>query len=232
MSFIEYGPSSSLEVPSLEPYLSGTAAAVDPASAAQNSGPESVSLTPDALLAYCQARLDSIDGQATGIFNEQELRNSESSAIQGVLATFQGYAAGVTNDKDSCLTMENSLYALIQQVQQTDPGCPELGKLTQTFNDLLQSGSGPSGSLQYIDEATYPPAGTTNTGDGTLSATEVQGYISNLQGCASDLNSNSELQMIQLQSLMSERQTEVQLTTNLVQSLGDQAEQIAENIGH
>ena len=60
----------------------------------------------------------------------------------------------------------------------------------------------------------------------------MQSFIDRLQGCASDLNSNSELQMIQLQSLMSERQTAIELTTNLVQSLGNQAEKIAQNVGH
>ena len=68
--------------------------------------------------------------------------------------------------------------------------------------------------------------------DNTLDNTEMQTFITKLQGCASDLNSSSELQMIQLQSLMSERQTAIQLTTNLVQSLGDQSEKIVDNVGH
>ena len=38
--------------------------------------------------------------------------------------------------------------------------------------------------------------------------------------------------MVQIQSLMSQRQTAVSLTTNLVQSLGDQENKIADNIGH
>jgi hypothetical protein len=37
--------------------------------------------------------------------------------------------------------------------------------------------------------------------------------------------------MIGLQSLMSERQTAIQLTTNLVQSLGTQMNAIASNVG-
>lgn len=56
--------------------------------------------------------------------------------------------------------------------------------------------------------------------------------VSGLQGAINDLNSGAELQMIGLQSLMSQRQTAVQLTTNLVQALGDQANKIAQNIGH
>ncbi len=47
-----------------------------------------------------------------------------------------------------------------------------------------------------------------------------------------DLNSSTELSMINLQSLMSQRQEAIQLCTNLVQSLGDQVNKIAENVGH
>ncbi len=201
----------------------------------------SPSLTPDALMAYCQARLDSIDGQVEGTFNEQEVRNGEASAVQQVIAKFQTYSAGV-NSGDSqgaskCTTMELSLSNLIQQIQASDPGFPDLGKLEHTYNDLLYSGTGPQDAtsttpaLQYLDPSTYPP-NKNGTPDNILSSDEMQSAIQSLQGVASDLNSGAELQMIQLQSLMSERQTAVELTTNLVQSLGDQSEKVAENIGH
>jgi hypothetical protein len=48
----------------------------------------------------------------------------------------------------------------------------------------------------------------------------------------SELNSDAEIDMIRLQSLMSQRQTAIQLTTNIVQSLNDQANKIVANIGH
>ncbi len=191
----------------------------------------SILLTPDALMTYCQARLDSIDGQVKGTFAQQQLRNSESSALQGVVQTFQKYADGVSNDETSCTAMETSLHDLIEHVKATDPGCPELPKLEQTYNDLLYSGTDATTDLPYEDEDLYPPKQNDPPGDNTLGSTEMQTFISDLQGCASDLNSNSELQMIQLQSLMSQRQTAIQLTTNLVQSLGDQAQKIAENVG-
>jgi hypothetical protein len=190
-----------------------------------------VFLTPDALLAYCQSRLDSIDGQVRAAFSQQQLRNSESSAIQGVLQTFQASSGGVTSDSQSCARMETALHDLIEKLKASDPGCPELPRLEQTYNDAVRSGTGPTSALPYEDEGLYPPKQSGPEGDNTFSNTEMQTFISSLQGCASDLNSGSELQMIQLQSLMSQRQTAVQLTTNLVQSLGDQAQKIAENIG-
>jgi hypothetical protein len=191
----------------------------------------SILLTPDALLSYCQSRLESIDGQLRGVLGAQQVRNSEISAIQQVLQQFSSATDGVNDNSTTCTNMERGLYGLIQQLKTSDPGCPELAKLKQIYNNLVYSGTGPTTDLPYVDESLYPPDQQGPRGDNTLSTSEVQAYVSGLQACASDLNSNSELQMIQVQSLMSERQTAVQLATNLVQSLGDQAQKIVENVG-
>lgn len=210
------------------PATSSAAADVGLSSASAGS---SILLTPDDLMSYCQARLHSIDDQVNGVFGQQQLRNSESSALQGVVQTFQEFTDGVTSDATSCTKMETALHDLIEHIKATDRGCPELPKLEQTYNDLLYSGTDATTDLPYEDKGLYPPKHTDPPGDSTLGSTEMQSFISNLQGCASDMNSGSELQMIQLQSLMSQRQTAIQLTTNLVQSLGDQGQKIAENIG-
>jgi hypothetical protein len=227
-----YGTWSTIETTGL--FAGGSAPAAATASevgTAASGGDGSVFLTPDVLLAYCQARLTSIDSQVRGAFGSQQLRNSETSAIQTALNALQENAGGVTNDATSCTAMEKALHDLIEQLKATDPGCPELGKLKQTYNNLVYTGTGPTSDLPYEDESLYPPKHSGPLGDKTIDSTEMQGFTSSLQSCASDLNSSSELQMIQLQSLMSQRQTAIQLTTNLVQSLGDQAQKIAENVG-
>jgi hypothetical protein len=73
---------------------------------------------------------------------------------------------------------------------------------------------------------------TTPKGDNQFGTDELQGYGQALSDAAGSLNSDSELAMVHLESLMSQRQTAVTLTTNLVQSLGDQENKIADNIGH
>jgi hypothetical protein len=235
---------TSVSFPVTESDISGAFYPVttDGPSLADLTSAEMTSLTPDSLLAYCQARLDSINGQVTGLFNEQEVQNGEASALQPVIAAFQTNAGGV-NSGDSqgaskCTTMEVALGGLIQQIKDSDPGFADLGKLEQTYNDILYSGTGPqpangtTPALQYFDPSIYPPNQNGPKSDNILSSDEVQAAIQSLQGCASDLNSGSELQMIQLQSLMSQQSTAVELTTNLVQSLGDESEKVAENIGH
>ena len=64
-----------------------------------------------------------------------------------------------------------------------------------------------------------------------MSADTVKRFVDNLKGLQTEVNQGSELGMITLQSLMSQRQMAIQLTTNLVQSLGEMTNKIAANIG-
>lgn len=210
----------------------------------------SVYLTPDALMAYCESRLKSLDDQAQKAFVSQEQRNGEQHDLQTLLGQFQKYASGIGSvstqkgDKEKCEQLANALGDEITKLKNTDPSNPALPKLIQAYNDFVWTGCGgqdpnvnPTGQSpfqsSYIDAGQYPPhTGGGKEGDGILGDAEMQGFITDLQGASSDLSSCDELQMIQLQSVMSQRQTAIQLTTNLVQSLGDQMNKIADNIGH
>src|SRR5579863_1719567 len=75
-------------------------------------------LTPDAVMAYCQSRLQSIDGQVETAMTQQEACNSEQSQIQTVLneiGTLQSQLSGdpatVTNHQ-AAVQMEQSLEKL------------------------------------------------------------------------------------------------------------------------
>jgi hypothetical protein len=203
-------------------------------------------LSPDALMAYCQSRLDSIDSQVTDSFNEQQKSAESITQIDTVLAEIKQYDGSSVTDQDTCKLLESKFEGLILSLQKSDPGCPSLPELITAYNTMVYSGTGGAAFLQakdptaapdptepdFIDEGTYPPDRSTTQGDNDLGDTELQGYAQTLSDAAANLNSDSELQMVQLQSLMSQRQTAISLTTNLVQSLGDQENKIADNIGH
>jgi DNA-binding protein H-NS len=205
-----------------------------------------VYLTPDALMAYCEARLQSLDQAAESAMAAQQLRNGEQQDLQHLIALFQADAKGIgtsgNGDPGECEQLENALAQEIMKLKKSDPGSPALSKLIQAYNDMVWTGTGndsnvnPTGqqpfTTSYIDRDQFPPHTGGPEGDCVISDSEMQGFITSLQGAASDLSSCAELQMIQLQSLMSQRQTAIQLTTNLVQSLGDQLNKIADNIGH
>ena len=105
-------------------------------------------------------------------------------------------------------------------------GVPKLATSTGgiSADDLLaQKAGNPSG---YADDVCINPQ--TPLDPTSLNSQIIDG----VKGIQSDINSAAELSMIGLQSLMSQRQEAIQLCTNLVQSMGDQCNKIAENVGH
>jgi hypothetical protein len=205
------------------------------------SEPDGSNLSPDALMAYCQSRLDSIDSQVRTLFDSQQQNASASKQIDSVISGLKEYSvAGVNKDGTTCKKLESEFESLVLSLRKSDPSCPELPLLTKTYNEVVWSGDGGAkhtGSSNpndpdFIDFGVYPPDTSGPQGDNILSSEELQGYAQTLTDAAGNLNSNSELGMVQIQSLMSQRQTAVALTTNLVQSLGDQENKIADNIGH
>jgi|CZKU01.1.fsa_nt_gi hypothetical protein len=170
------------------------------------------SLTPDALMAYCQARLNSIDSQVQASFDNQEKNANQIAVIQDAANKFKENSSAAVTDPtvyQGMLDQLNTAIADITPADKSTPPSPALQKLQKTRDAMIASWNA----------------------DQNLAATEVEGYAQDLTDAASDLNSSSELQMVQLQSLMSQRQTAISLTTNIVQSLGDQENKIADNIG-
>jgi hypothetical protein len=165
-------------------------------------------LTPDALLYYCEARMNGVDTQMEGIMNEQETTNADEQAVHDAIAAFDSYS----NDNAQLI---DQLKAAVAEVK--DPATQ--AKLQAVLSDVEAHNASIQPSAQVAPEAI------------PFSSTQVQGWTDTLKNVDSDLSSGAELNMIQLQSLMSERQVATQLTTNLVQSLGDQMNKIADNIG-
>jgi hypothetical protein len=52
-----------------------------------------------------------------------------------------------------------------------------------------------------------------------------------LDGVGKDIDSSAQMDMIRLQSIMSARQTAIQLSTNLIASLSESTKSIVSNIG-
>jgi len=208
-----------------------------PAAPADDFG---ANLSPDALMAYCQSRLDSIDSQVKTSFDSQQRNASSIKQIDDAITTLRDFGGSDKPDPVACKQLETQLQGLIGSLKKSDPGCSALPDIETVYNSLVYSGDGGAahtGSTNladpdFIDKGLYPPVEGTTQGDNIVGAPEITGYVQTLTDAASSLSSDSELQMVHLQSLMSQRQTAISLTTNLVQSLGDQENKIADNIGH
>jgi hypothetical protein len=196
-------------------------------------------LTPDALMTYCTCRLQSLDGQIQDAMKKQQDSVQEQQLIAQLLPELQKLQTNGTTQSDGttgvnymqCRQLESDIEAVIKQIQDIDPNSSALGPLENLHDKIMADGSGPfddaNGPHPY-----YGPKPANAQEDGCIGGPDMQSYAKELESINSTINSSSELTMINVQSLMSQRQTAVQLTTNLVQSLGDQANKIVGNIGH
>jgi hypothetical protein len=177
----------------------------DPAEVAGvNTPPILPYLTPDAMLVYCQSRLSGINTQCRDLMTRQEQNGNAQAALGDLLSTLYSHQDGVNGD-----TKQAVLNAYQKAIDDVGGPTSPLGQKLANDRDTLFG----TGDTQ----------GDKNAMAALINATKTH---------QSDLNSDSEIDMIRLQSLMSQRQTAIQLTTNIVQSLNDQANKIVANIGH
>jgi len=174
-------------------------------------------LSPDALMTYLSTRLGGLDEQINGIFNRQLAQQKVQSAVNKIheeVAKLNESAVGVVDmpghdPKDpGSSEIEININRRIDELGQLDP------KLAQTIRDELVK----PGQILWVQ-------------DGKYLGSEVVGTKSFLDGISKNLESGAQMDMIRLQSLMSSRQTAIQLSTNLVASLGESTKAIVTNIG-
>lgn len=174
-------------------------------------GLEGASLSPDALMSYCAIRLRNLDDQVAIAFKKQQLANADSQQLSELtdhLNWTSGPIDGSTTEGNQTLkNVAGTYYYYAQHVN--DPAlAKKLIEKGKFFEDLASKGG-------TLDTNAYKANGAD--------------FVGTLQ---KDLNAGTELSMINLQSIMSQRQSSVQLITNMVQSLGDQMNKIVSNVGH
>ena len=182
------------------------------AATAPASVPMPLSLSPDALMAYCQSRLNSLDTQMSTIFQSQETNSATTSSLNAI---------------------DNAYDQLPAPNSKTPPMVAVTSDQATTINEAYKQAISQAGQNSQLGESLTKDqtAFNSNLKNGEISSDNISSYTQNLKNDTSTLNSDSEMTMINLQSLMSQRETAVQLTTNLLQSLDNQDSDIAKNIG-
>jgi hypothetical protein len=177
------------------------------------SVPNYTSLSPDALMSYCEARLNSLDTQMDGIFTSQQKNAATTQDLNKIADSISNLPVANPATNPPTVTVSPKDYTAI--CTEYDDAIRDAGK-----------GSALAGELEK-DKSNF----ANSCGGNSLNSDTATALSGNLKNDTADLNSDSEMTMINLQSLMSQRQTAVQLTTNLVQSLSDQSGDIAKNVG-
>jgi hypothetical protein len=161
------------------------------------------SLTPDALMIYLQDRLSGLDTQVQSIFAKQQ----QTDKARQVCGRMNEIVATLPEDGNLSPEQAAAFRSLLDEYQQVDPANAQAARAAFTQGGLLNAGD-----LDYKKSQFK----------------KTQAFLDNHM---STLEANAQLNMIKLQSLMSNRQTAIQLSTNLISSLGESQKAIASNIG-
>jgi len=167
-------------------------------------------LTGDALLTYCQTRLGDLDGEINSRIGEQKAALTRRQAIQSAELEFKKYGEAGPQTQEQWDACENALFAAEKQLPPGDPGIATLEKFRSDMEHQYCRDVAPNPH--------YPKDG------------EWKGTIDGLTKMEDDIKGGAEIEMLQLQQLMSQRQTAVQLTTNMMSKLDQTQESVVKNI--
>jgi hypothetical protein len=170
-------------------------------------------LTPESLLFFCQSKLKEMDKaislKMAGQKNFVALQG-EITKIQGDLKSLQKQEGA---DKDVAFddpvarqNLDKELDTAIQHAQES--GDTTLAASLIKVKAVLDGG-----------------------GDDKVLIGEIKEMNSMLDGCSASCRSGAEVSMIELQSLVSQRATALQLTTGMMNSINEGTKSIAANIG-
>lgn len=166
-------------------------------------------LTPDALMVYLQSRLNDLDGAINDVFARQQ----KTQAIRSTLNKFKSYMSKLAqdpNNKGKDLTQDGLMEDIKKFGRALKDLDPELGKaFMASMRDKLLG----------------------NANNDVYNTTQLENTVQHVDDTIGDLDATSQMDMIRMQSMMSSRQTAISLSTNLISSLGQSTNKIADNVG-
>lgn len=170
-----------------------------------------VPLSPEGLLIFCQTQLRAIDE------NIQKKMNGQQNlvALEGQLSVIQSQLKDLASGKPdgTAFNDPNAIKALDE-------------KFVIAISNANASGNKElAANLQHAQDILHAH------GDNEVSKDEVKDICNILDSSTSSLRSGAELSMIELQSLVSKRATQLQLTTGMMNSIDEGAKAIAGNVG-
>jgi hypothetical protein len=186
-------------------------------------------LTPDSLVAYCDSRLSSLDTQMQSIFNEQQQNATTTESLDNLATKLNDLPAPNTASPPT-ITMSLAQYQAVVggYYQSIDQLSTTNGTPGQEFTNGVQTALG--AELEQDRESIHQNSTFYTDGTVTVTASTITNVSQNLKTYTSNLNSDSQTQMINLQSMMSQQQTAVELSTNLLQTMSQTAQNTVSNM--
>jgi hypothetical protein len=159
-------------------------------------------LSPDALLAYCRSQLDSLDSTIKGYLDQQRLNVQRKKALSEVENMMKKYP-DVPSGREQWDHFDRTFQKAIEGLPAGDP---VRAQLQAKWNEL-------------------------NPRNGNFSKEEWGAHTGDISTILQEVTGNAEINMIHLQSIMSQRQTAVQLTTGMLAKYDEGIKSVIGNIG-
>ncbi len=174
-------------------------------------------LTPESMMVYIETRLSSLDDKMQDLMARQKEANQlreKLGAVKTALSHLSDDGGKLTREQAEALTQAlNELRALSPQIAAEVKSGNSYGKW-MVFN-------GETKQWQPRPDAE----------DVKVNKQQLAAMKAELDNMISNVESTAQLDMIELQSLMSGRNTAISLATNLISSLGKGMDSVASNIG-
>lgn len=177
-------------------------------------------LTPDALLVYIQTSLNDLDTDINGYLDKQNQIIAEKKVLHEVEAML---GTKPTNGEE-LLKLYRDAEAKLAELPPGDPArhAAHLALVNFVKDHNINGGYFRTdlGTVEHPESMEL----------GAISDDQWKDLDQNLKNIGDDASSQGETNMIQLQSLMSRRQTAVQLTTNMMNKLDESYASVVKNI--
>lgn len=171
-------------------------------------------LTAESMMVYLTTRLSGIDSQIQGFFQSQQKSEEIRAALNEIKRLLNSLPEN-TNKGENIKGHEDTLAAIDASIDAIAVVDPQLA-------DRIRSDLKAEHHILRVAQPT-----DTNKVYTTLEVENTRTYLDNLAG---QLESTAQMNMIQLQSLMSARQTAISLATNLLAKHDESLKKVIENI--
>ncbi|MBP9112728.1 MAG: hypothetical protein KBF88_07950 [Polyangiaceae bacterium] len=200
-----------------------------------------INLSPESLLTYCTSRLRNLDSQVQEYFKKQ---NATTQAIDELSKMQRELGPLMKGDKMGGKEVCDAICLLDKKIAEMPEGAGK-EKLKEIRDSLWTSGSKEGQDAFLSGVWNTPPRfiGYNTDNKPLYEEAKIIHFIDGGHTIPTDqlreafrdantaLNKDAEMGMLHVQSLMSERQTALQLTTNLLNSLSEQLKTISQNVG-
>lgn len=174
--------------------------------------PPGMGYSPEALLLYCRTRMNDFDGQIDQAMARQHANAGKSKAMSDLSSVLHAYNALPNGGPEHQAAYEAIKRAFDDAIARCGgPGSPEGAKLRETFDAF---------------HATAHPKDTSTASPWAVNEQEMSGFTESVANIQKSLNSGAEIEMMQLQSVVSQRSTFLQFISSQLQSLDQTAKAI------